>query len=172
MPTSLRQSQSRTEQNKNSSVLTKSPTSTCQVTGSNLVFTRWTTKPQSMSKTLSNPKKLRSNTLLWTSIAPTLPNKLFALGRITSPQVLPAYLNLSPLPTSVASQINVTTQSACFVPVARIPSSLLLRPWKVPTYLTLHPWPLLALKFSYTSNQLIAGLGVFTPPTVGTLVHH
>jgi hypothetical protein len=43
MQTSLRQSQSRTEQNKNSSKPTKSPTSTCQVVDSNLAFTRWTT---------------------------------------------------------------------------------------------------------------------------------
>jgi hypothetical protein len=50
MPTSLRQSQSRTKQNKISSVPTKSPTSTCQVAGSNLAFTRWTTKPQRMLK--------------------------------------------------------------------------------------------------------------------------
>jgi hypothetical protein len=62
----------------------KSPTSTCQVADSNLTFTRWTMKPQRMSKTSSNPNKLHSNTLLQTSIAPTLPNKLFALGRITS----------------------------------------------------------------------------------------
>ncbi len=172
MPTSLHQSQSRSEQNKNSSMPTKSPTSTCQVTGLNLAFTRWTTKPQRMSKTSSNPNKLHSNTLFQTSIAPTPPNELFTLGRITSLQVLPAYLNLSPLQTVVASPINVTTQSTCFVPVARIPSSPLLRPWKVPTGLTLHPCPLLAPKFLYTSNRLVAGLGVFTPLTAGTSVHH
>ncbi len=152
MPTSSHQSQSRTAQNKNSSVPTKSPTSTCQVTDSNLAFTRWTTKSQRMSKTSSNPKKLLSNTLLWTSIAPTPLNKQFTLGRITSLQVSPAYQNLSPLPTGVASPTNATTQSTCFAPVARIPSSPLLRPWKVPTCLMLHPWPLLAPKFSYTSN--------------------
>jgi hypothetical protein len=56
-----------------------------------------------MLKTSSNPNKLLSNTLLWTSIAPTPPN--------TSPKVLPAYQNLSPLPTGVASPTNVTTQS-------------------------------------------------------------
>jgi hypothetical protein len=78
----------------------------------------------------------------------------------------------SPLPTGVASPANATTQSTCLVPVARIPSSPLLRPWKVPTHLMLHPWSLLAPKFSYTSNQLVASLGVFMPPTVGTLVHH
>ncbi len=172
MPTSLRQSQSRTAQNKNFSEPTKSPTSTCQVADSNLACTRWTMKPQKMSKTSSNPKKLLSNTLLWTSIAPTLPNKQFALGRITSPQVLPAYQHLSPSPSGVTSPTNGTTQSTCFVPVARIPSSPLLRPWKVPTCLTLHPWPLLAPKFLYTSNQLIASLGVLMPPMVGTLVHH
>jgi hypothetical protein len=171
MPTSLRQSQSRTEQNKNSSMPTKSPTSTCQVADSNLAFTRWTTKPQRMSKTSSNPNKLHSSTLLWTSIAPTPPNKLFALGRITSPQVLPAYQNLSPSPTGVASPINVTTQSTCFIPVARIPFST-FEAMEGPTCLTLHPWPLLAPKFSYTSNQLVASLGVFMPPTDGTLVHH
>jgi hypothetical protein len=84
-----------------------------------------------MSKTSSNPNKLLSNTLLWTFIAPTPPNKQFALGRITSLQVLPAYQNLSPLPTDVALPTNATTKSTCFVPVTRIPSSLLLRPWKV-----------------------------------------
>jgi hypothetical protein len=123
-------------------------------------------------KTSSNPNKLHSHTLLWTSIAPTPPNKLFALGRITSPQVLPDYQNLSPLPTGVASPINVTTQSTCFVPVAIIPSSPLLRPWKAPPHLMLHPWSLLAPKFSYTSNQLVASLEVFMPPTVGTSDHH
>ncbi len=154
MPTSLHQSQSRTAQNKNSSVPTKSPTSTCQVADSNLAFTRRTTKPQRMSKTSSNPNKLLSNTLLWTSIAPILPNKQFALGRITSLQVLPAYQNLSPSPTGVASPTNVTTQSTFFVHVARIPSSLLLRPWKVPTHLTLHPWPLLVQKFLTPQTNL------------------
>ncbi len=170
MPNLLLQSQSRTKQNKNTFVPTKSPTSTCQVADSNLAFIRWTTKPQRMSKSSSNPNKLHSNTLLRTSIAPTPPNKLFVFGRITSPQVLPAYQNLSP--TGVASPINVTAQSTCFVPVASIPSSPLLRPWKVPTRLTLHPWPLRAPKFSYTSNRLVASLGVFMPPRVGTLVHH
>ncbi len=57
---------------------TKSPTSTCQVADSNLAFTRWTTKPQRMSKTSSKPNTLLSNTLLRTSIAPTPPNRIFA----------------------------------------------------------------------------------------------
>jgi hypothetical protein len=149
---------------------TKSPTSTCQVVDSNLAFTRWTRKPQRTLKTSSIPNNLHSNTLLWTSIAPTLPSKLFALGRITSPQVLPAYQYLSPSPTGVASPTNVTSQSTCFVPVARILFSLPLRPWKVPIRLMLHPWLLLAPKFLYTSNQLVASHGVFMPPTVGTLV--
>jgi hypothetical protein len=47
-------------------------------------------------------------------------------------------------PTGVASPTNATTQSTRFVPVARIPSSLPLRPRKVPTHLMLHPWLLLA----------------------------
>jgi hypothetical protein len=62
--------------------------------------------------------------------------------------------------------------STCFIPVARIPSSPLLRQWKVPTRSTLHQWPLLAPKFLYTSNQLVASLGVSMPPMVGTLVYH
>jgi hypothetical protein len=172
MPTSSRQSQSRTKQNKNSSMPTNSPTSTCQVADSNLAFTRWTTKPQRMLKTSSNPNTLLSNTLLWTPIAPTPPNKLFAIEKITSLQVLPAYQNLPHCQLVLPHQPMQTTQSTCFVPVAKIPSSPLLRPWKVPTHLTLPPWPLLAPKFSYTSNQLVASLGGFMPPTVGTLVHH
>ncbi len=85
MPTSLHQSQSRTTHNKNFSKPTKSPTSTCQVADSNLACIGWTTKPQRMPKTSSNPYKLLSNTMLWISIAPTPPNEPFALGRITSP---------------------------------------------------------------------------------------
>ncbi len=117
-------------------------------------------------------QQLLSNTLLQTPIAPTLPNKQFALERITSKQVLPACQNFSPLPTGVASPTIATTQSTCFVPVARIPSSSLLRPWKLPNHLTQHPWPLLAPKCSFTSNRLVASLGVLMPPTVGTSVYH
>jgi hypothetical protein len=62
--------------------------------------------------------------------------------RITSPQVLPAYQNLSPLPTGFTSPTNATTQSTCFVPAARIPSSLLLRPWKVLENESARPSPL------------------------------